>query len=303
MNQLVMSVLIWIVGGYALRKTGLVGAQIGLELTQIVLWLTLPPLVFTAVHGTALAGPDWAMPALAWLISLLAIGAGWAIAKMMALPPARTGAWVLALAFGNTTFLGYPIIGGLYPLPSPQLALAILYDQLGTTFAVNTMGATFASLMAGLAPKAGVLVSRIVRFPPLWALVLGLVCKDVALPKGLLAFLQSIGALTIPLMLLSMGTTLRFGQWRQAGALVVLATVIKLLVMPAVVWGIVSACGLPLPHRQAAVLEAAMPTMFYALTLALGFGLEVPLVINAIVLSTLLSFVTLPFWHFVVSGP
>lgn len=300
MQDLIFTLLFWVAGGYGLRKAGVVRPEAAADLTQLVLWLTLPPLIFTSLHGATLSGVDLVLPVVAWVASAAAMAGGWAIARTLALPPHRAGALVLALAFGNTTFLGYPLIAGLYPEPAPHLTLAILYDQLGATFAVNTLGVVFAGTLGGEAFDPRRVAVRLLRFPPLWALALGLGLRGVPLPSGLVGFLHGLGTLTVPLVLLSMGVSLRFGLWRQAGSLVAVAALAKLVAMPAGVWLAVTALGLPRAHVQAAVLEAAMPTMFYSLTLALGFGLEVPLVVNAIVLSTLLSAVTLPLWHMVV---
>jgi predicted permease len=241
------------------------------------------------------------MPALAWGLSLGALAASHALARRWRLSPARTGAFALATTFANTTFLGYPLIAGFFPPPAPHLPLAILYDQLGATFAINTIGAAYASTSGGELPTARVVFGRLTRFPPLWGLIAGLLLKDVAFPAPLWALLTQVGALTIPLMLLCMGVSLRLESWREGGKWVALAAGLKLLVLPACMYGAVTALDLPPAHAQAAVLEAAMPTMFYALTLAITFRLDVTLVINAIVFSTVLGFITVPGWHWLLS--
>jgi predicted permease len=288
------------VGGYVLRKSGLVRAEAAADLSRVVLWLTLPPLILTALHGVRLTAGDLAMPALAWGLSLLALGLGHLLVRVLKLPPARGGAFVLALAFANTTYMGYPIVSGFFPAPAPHLPLAILYDQLGATFAINTLGTAYAGAMAGNAPAPRTLLLQLLRFPPLWGLVLGLALRDVDLPTPLWTLLQGAGALTIPLMLLSMGLSLRFGLWREAGGLVAAVAGIKLVALPLAMFGAVWALGLPTPHAQTAVLQAAMPTMFYTMTLALAVGLDTTLVVNAIVLTTLLAGLTLPLWHHLV---
>lgn len=297
LTELFATVVFWVAGGYALRKAGVVRPEAAADVTQVVIWLTLPCLILASLHGAPLGGMDLAMPALGWALSIASVMLGWGLARALKLPPGRAGALILALAFGNTTFLGYPVIDGLFPPPAPQLTLAILFDQLGATFAVNTLGVAIASASAGIPVSVRALGGRLLRFPPLWALVVGLALHAAVLPVGLLGFLRTVGALTIPLMLLAMGTSLRFGLWRQAGGLVAIAAPIKLVVMPAAMFLVVTALGLPVPHRQAAVLEAAMPTMFYSLALAVAFELEVPLVVNTIVLTTLLSAFTLPLWR------
>ncbi|MDB5098959.1 MAG: Auxin Efflux Carrier [Cyanobacteria bacterium RYN_339] len=301
MTSLALAVAFWMLAGLLLRRAGLVRPEFANDITQLVLWVTLPPLIVTALHGVRLAGVDLAMPALAWGLSLGALGLAHALARSLRLSPARTGSFALAVTFANTTFLGYPLMTGFFPPPAPHLPLAILYDQLGATFAINTIGAAYASSAGGELPTARIVFGRLLRFPPLWGLIVGLLLKDVAIPAPCWTLLTGVGALTIPLMLLCMGLSLRLEHWREGGGLVALAAALKLVLLPLAMWGAVTALGLPPAHAQAAVLEAAMPTMFYALTLAITFRLDVTLVINTIVLSTALAFLTVPGWHALVT--
>jgi hypothetical protein len=301
MTALALAVAFWMLAGFGLRRAGLVRAELAGDITRLVLWVTLPPLIVTALHGVTLAGVDLAMPALAWALSLGALALSHALARALRLSPARAGAFALATTFANTTFLGYPLVAGFFPPPAPHLPFAILYDQLGATFAINTVGAAYASTAGGETPSARLVFGRLLRFPPLWGLVAGLVLKDASFPAPLWALLTGVGTLTIPLMLLCMGLSMRLERWREGGGLVLLASALKLGLLPLAMWGAVTALHLPAAHAQAAVLEAAMPTMFYALALAITFRLDVTLVVNTIVFSTLVGFATLPAWHWVVT--
>ncbi|MBS0644212.1 MAG: AEC family transporter, partial [Proteobacteria bacterium] len=73
-------------------------------------------------------------------------------------------------------------------------------------------------------------------------------------------------------------------------------TLVKLVVMPAVVYGIAVWCGLGPTGTVAAVVCAAVPTAKTAYMLAGAYRTEEPLVASAISLTTLLSIVTLLVW-------
>lgn len=303
MLELFTFVLAAVASGYALRKAGVVRAELAKDLNQLVFYLTLPPLVFMALHGAALSWDMLTMPALGWGLSLAGLALGLGVARALKLPPGKAGALVVAVAFGNTTFFGYPIIEGLYGREA--LTLAVFYDLLGTTLAVNLLGtavaAAFASRMAsrpGEAPAPGWLaMRRLALFPPIWALALGLILRGLTLPPLLTGVLEQLGALTVPLIMISIGLSLQFRHWRQDWPLVAFAAASRLVLLPLAMWAAVRGLGLPAAYVQVAVMEAAMPTMFFSLTLALLFGLEVNVVVNAIMASTLLSFLTLPLWH------
>ncbi len=298
MADLVALVLAMIAGGYALRKLGLLPEDAARHLNLIVFYLTLPALIFSALHRSELQWSLLWMPLVAWAACLLGLAIGWLTGRLLRLDDRTLGSWMLAIAFANTTFFGYPIIEGYFG--TRHLTLAIFYDLLGATLAVNSAGALVAAKLGGGPVRTRELFGRLLRFPPLWGLVLGLGLHGVALPATLGNLLERIGDLTTPLIMLSIGLSLQFRHAARQWPLTLGATALKLVVMPALVWGLVLALGLPTDFRQAAVMEAAMPTMLYAFSLALLFGLELPLVLNTIVASIVLSFLTLPLWHWLL---
>ena len=97
-----------------------------------------------------------------------------------------------------------------------------------------------------------------------------------------------------------MGLALRLNYWRHQWRLALVASGVKLIVGPLAVWGIARTLGLPPAFQEAAVMEAAMPTMFYSLNLVLFFGLDAPFILNVIALSSLLGTITLPAWFWVL---
>ena len=298
MTDLIVLVVVTIAGGYGLRKLGLLPEDAAKHLNTIVFYLTLPALIFNALHRAELHWSLLWMPLIAWGTSLLGLGLGWASGKLLKLPDRTLGSWMLAIAFANTTFFGYPIIEGFFG--TKHLTLAIFYDLLGATLAVNTVGTLVASGTGGSKLKLGAQVQHLLRFPPLWGLALGLALHGLALPGTVEHVLDRLGSLTTPLIMLSIGLSLQFRHASRGWPLTLAATGMRLILIPALAWGILALLGLPIAYQQAAVMQAAMPTMLFAFSLALLFGLEIPLLINTIVASILLSFVTLPLWHWLL---
>lgn len=295
MARLIPFVALVVAAGYLLRKLGLVRGEAARDLTQIVFYVTLPPLIFTNLHGGEVDLSMLAMPAVAWAHALVGLALGWGLARLTRLPPRRAGAVMLAAAFGNTTYFGYPVIQGFYG--TSHLTLAIFYDLLGATIAANTLGVFTAARFGTGELHPSRILGRLLRFPPIWALGLGLVLRGVALPPLVLELLSRLGEVTVPLIMLSIGLSLELRHWRTAWPVVLAVAVLRLAVLPLLVLVGVRLVGLPTAYQQTAVLQAAMPTMFFSLTLALLFDLEVRIVVNAIMVTTLASFATLPLWH------
>jgi predicted permease len=295
MERVLVFFVTMVVAGYVLRRLGLMRTEAAKDLNQLVFYLTLPPLIFMAMHGARLDLTMAALPALGWGMSFASLGLALLLARVLRLPREQVGAFMLAMGFANTTFLGYPLIQGFYG--EGHLTLAILYDLLGTTLAVNTLGVAVASAAGGAPASPSAIVRRLLLFPPIWALVLGLVCHGMPLHPVLEELLRRLGDLTTPLIMFALGLSLQFSQWRKDLGLVGLVAVGRLLVLPAIALVVTRLMGLPVAYQQAVVLQAAMPTMFYSLTLAMVFGLETTLVVNAIMVTTVLSVATLPLWH------
>ncbi|HEY9856606.1 MAG TPA: AEC family transporter [Stenomitos sp.] len=298
MPDLIVLVVATISGGYLLRKLGLLPEDAAKHLNLIVFYLTLPALIFNALHRAELQWSLLWMPLIAWATCLLGLALGWASGKLLRLSDRSLGSWMLAIAFANTTFFGYPIIEGFFG--QHHLTLAIFYDLLGATLAVNTIGALVGSRMSGGTLRPGEQLTRLLRFPPLWGLVLGLGLHGLVVPPLVEHLIDRLGGLTTPLIMLSIGLSLQFRHATKEWPLTLAASFARLVLIPAIVWLVLGRLGLPVAFQQAAVMQSAMPSMLYAFSLALLFGLEIPLVINTIVASIVLSFVTLPLWHWIL---
>lgn len=295
MVDVLLFFIVMVSAGYVLRRAGLMQPETAKDLNNVVFYLTLPPLIFLALHGASLSVSMLVLPAIAWALSLFVLGAAFAVAKLLKLPRRVAGAFILAVGFANTTFLGYPIIQGFYG--TGHLTLAILFDLLGATMAVNTLGVLVASSTGEGTMRMAAIARRLLGFPPIWALVAGLALHGVALPGAIESLLKNLGSLTTPLIMLALGLSLQFRHWRAHLPLVGMVAVGRLVLLPIVGLGIARLLGLPTAYEQVVVMQSAMPTMFYSLTLAMVFGLESTLVVNAIMVTTVLSFATLPLWH------
>ncbi|MNY12768.1 Membrane transport protein [compost metagenome] len=235
------------------------------------------------------------MPAIAWFSILLGMGIGWGLARLGGLPRSQAGALMLLMSLGNTAFIGYPVLSAVY---GPEhLTLGIFYDQLGMWIALNTVGIAIASSAGGAAVRPQDLVRKLLCFPPLYAVILGFALHGLAIPDWLDGAMQRIADMTTLLIMFSLGLALRPSNWRQDSRLVGAVVLVRLVVIPLVVWGLVKILGLPLAFQQTAVLQAAMPTMLSCLTLAVLYELDVMLVVNGLMATIFCSLVTLPIWY------
>lgn len=253
------------------------------QLTPIVTMIGTPCLVVSTLLG---ADPDPAilgqMLVAGALAHLAAGGLGWLVLRLGGLP-VRT--FLPALAFPNNGNMGLPLC--LFAFGQEGLALAIGY------FTVSAVG----QFTAGYAIAAGTFdPGRLLRAPIIWAVAIAvaLMLGDVAPPAWAMNTVDLIGGLTIPLMLLALGVSLARLEVRRLAAPLVLS-VVRIAGGTAIGLAVVWAMDLEGAARGVVILQAAMPTAVFNYLFAQLHGNRPEEVAGMVVVSTLLSFATLPF--------
>ncbi|HWU76248.1 MAG TPA: AEC family transporter [Rhodanobacter sp.] len=238
--------------------------------------------------------PMWITFGGAWLLfGLLGPKLGWS--------RQRTGALILVCGLGNTSFMGYPLIQALQG--KSGLALAVIADQLGCFPVLASAGIVVASVYAGRTPQPGLIVRRIVTFPPFIALLIGIVVGQAGgWPELLDGVFAPIGATLTPLALFSVGLQFKFhpGQ-RQLGA-VGLGLGWKLLLAPLLCWSVGVAAGVAGQVLTVGVLQVAMAPMVSAAILADEYELEPNLANTVLGAGIVLSLLTIPLGNWLLGG-
>ncbi|MCL5059181.1 MAG: AEC family transporter [Candidatus Thermoplasmatota archaeon] len=213
--------------------------------------------------------------------------------------PAR-GAILLASGFGNVLFFGYPFLttvfgesGARYPFFADMLATTPLVWLLGVWIAFR----------CGKHTEHASFLAMWLKLPPVWGFAAGIAVNlSGAALDPLVEAARWAGSPTIPLMLFVLGLTIPWHDLRPQKAVFV-ALGIKLALMPLLALGISLAWpGALTEPGEAAVLEAAMPTMVMVIALADRFGLDTRLAGLIMGWSTLAGLVTLPFWLWLLKG-
>jgi hypothetical protein len=277
-----------------LRPGGLDAVQTRKVVTGVVYYLLLPALVLLVLWQAEL-GLDSLRIALAAAVGVLAaLLLSAAFCRLCGMPGPVTGAVMLAAAFPNATYLGLPVLEGLFG-PWAR-GIAIQYDLFACTPLLLTVGILVAQRLGG---GANFVWFGFLRVPALWAALLALVLKlgGVAMPALLAGALERLSSGVVPLMLLALGMSLRMDvlHSRRAGALLPIV-VIQLFIMPALVWGVAGGSGLEGEVLTAVVLEGAMPSMVLGIVICERYGLDTALFAAATTVTTLLCFFTLPLW-------
>ncbi|MCP4721936.1 MAG: AEC family transporter [Desulfobacteraceae bacterium] len=268
-------------------------------LNQYVIWISFPATVLLKLNGLAFDPSLLVLALVPWTLVFLSGGGVILISRVLGWDRPLTGAVMLSVALGNTSFFGYPAVAAF--LGEENLKYAILYDQLGSFLALATFG-TIVMSVYGRSTKISVkmILLRIVCFPPFSALVLGLLLARVPIPPTPLFMLKGLSSTLVPLVIFSVGSQLRFCQPLSSVGPILITMGLKMIVSPIIALGLLMGLGISGPVFQVAIFEAAMPSMVMAGILAAAGNLRADVANAAIGYGILLSFVTLPLLYWLI---
>lgn len=197
--------------------------------------------------------------------------------------------------FGNVLFMGYPLLHFLFGDEGGRYAA--FADMGATTPLLWSLGVWVAIQLGGQASHSDNPVKTWLMLPPVWSFIVGIALNLTGWEIApLLGAGRFIGQATVPVMLLMLGLSIPWHQLTPNRAVLAIA-MFKLLVLPCAVW-LTSLLWFKTLHEAqiAAVIEASVPTMLMALSIADRYKLDVEAVALTIAWSTLLFLFTLPLW-------
>ncbi len=281
--------------GVLLRLSGRLPDSAPKALGGWVINVALPASALNAVHGIEING-EWLLAAASpWLGVLLAMILLIPLARACRWSRQRLGALLLVAGWGNTSFVGLPMIAAF--AGHQWLGLGLFIDLFGSYLALSTLGIAIATVCSKGSLSWRESAWRIVSFPPFVAIVLALSTNHLARPEWLDGLLEALASTLTPLALAAVGYAIRLD--RLGGRLAPLAAGLgyRLAIAPLALFGLFLALGQhDDPVARVAVLEMAMPPMLGASIIAANHDLEPDLVALLIGIGIPLSMLTAPFW-------
>ena len=265
-------------------------------INQLVLYVLLPALVFRTVMESRLDALFLQIPAVAAIGVLGCLAIGFVVFHFLPIPGPTKGAMMLGSAFGNVTYLGLPVLLGIFPGRTEQVAEVSVLFEITKSSLNLTLGAMIAIAYGSQEPITFRNTLReALKLRPVWALAVALAWKASGVPcPDLVLNAASILAVTVSgLMMLSLGMALRFKR-PHLMALALPVAVIKLAISPLIVFAATGPVGLSGVYGTAAVLEGAMPSQLLSFIIAGKFRLDEETLAFVIMVDTILAFVTLP---------
>lgn len=301
MYETLLSFGLIILTGVAFRRLrigGLNADSLRQSINITVLNIFLPALCIKIIYTSKIDIEMLLVPATAWITIISTLLISFSVYKFlgrkMHIKPSEKGVLILSAAFGNVSYLGLPVLTGLYGYEAAKYAL--FYDLLASTPLLWLVGAPMASRY-GENKKLQIRESlkTIISLPPIWGIFAGIVLNvtNTPLPAFVQKALGMFGDLVVPLMIFSIGLALTLPKVKHAYTIIP-AVVIKLAMVPFISFITAYFLGLKGNALASCLIEGAMPTMVLSLLIAARFKLDASMSAFIIVVTTFLSFITLP---------
>ena len=261
------------------------------NLNQIIVFSSFPATVFLSMIVVDFSAFSGFSVLAVWVVQIICALLVLICAKLLHWPKAVLGAFLLVCVLGNTSFLGFPLVTAF--LGKTALPYAVFYDQFGSFLALSIFLPIIIALFSGqTSPHWLVLISRVLRFPPFIALLLGLLCHGVRLPLWLNTTLEFIALTMAPLAALVIG--LQFKLDFTDCNMLFTGLCIKMIVPPIIVWILAQMLMPNVIEYKATLLQSAMPPMMTASILVMAAGLATRTVSALLSMGMLFSLLTLP---------
>lgn len=284
--------------GYALRRAFPIDQA---SLNRVMIYGLSPALIFVSLLRADLAGGD-ALRMVGLAVGLVVVMGALtlALAWPLGLRGGDLSAILLVSLFMNT---------GNYGLPAARFAFGeegftqALFYFIAQSIMAQTLGVAVAAA-GGAAGGKGMLresLRRVLRMPQVYAVLAALLIRstgfdlttDGGAAGGLFNGVALLSEAALPLMLLILGMQLGAGVPIEQPGLVAFATGLRLLISPALAYGLALALGIHGLSLAVGVMLAGMPTAVNTAILAIEFDSRPTLVVGTVVASSLASLATL----------
>lgn len=236
-----------------------------------------------------------------WIGIFFAIIFFYILGKIFSWKHSVIGALIMCAGFGNTSFIGIPVIQALYG--EEGLKTVMLVDQPGF-IALSTVGILVANFYSGSKDSLLKHLTKIIKFPPFIAFIIALILNafSIEIPKEIDETLLKLGSTTVPLALVSVGSQMKWKKIeKQEGFYLFLGLTFKLILYPLLILVLYKYFFLQNGKIiDISVLESAMAPMITAAIIAEAHNLDSKICNLMVAIGIPLSFVTLAIWHYIL---
>jgi hypothetical protein len=306
----VVPIFVLILLGWLLVRTNYLNTTVGEALGEFVFRVAVPVLLFrTIAEADFRDGSPWPL----WVAYFSGVAVTWTLGHLAATlffkKDARIGVLAgVSSAFANTVFIGLPLVSrsvgeeGVVALsillsvhlPVMMIAGTILMERAERKTS-GKPGQSPLTLLKGI-------LRNLVRNPLVIGLVLGALVHLIGIPLGgpVKIVVDQLASVAAPAALVSIGMAVdKYGLAGNTG-LASITSALKLIVLPATVYGACLLLGLNSNWTAALVLTSSVPTGVNAWLIANHFNVGHGLASSTITVTTALGVLSVSAWAYIL---
>ena len=278
--------------GAGLAHIKFLGREFMNDLNKLAFWIALPALLFiSANHASEPGSQTWLLLGVIVVATFAIIALAWGLSFLLRMPSTVRGTLMQSAFRGNLAYIGIPVLAYILAGDSRAMATAVIVMVL--------LMATY-NILAVIVLQTGThaggtdwrkVARSILTNPLMLAGLLGLIVPllGIAVPSFIDRALQSLGAAAVPIALLCIGGSLATTPLRGRRSWITAAALLKVAILPLMVYGLSRFAGLGLAEQRIALIFASCPTAAASFVMAKQMGGDEALASGSIALSTVLS--------------
>lgn len=287
--------------GYIIKKAGVITGKHVEGMSSLITNVTFPCLIIVSMQMEfsmeILNNCKYAIIIFSCIIATAMIMSRIA-SKKAKLPPEQSGIFAFMLMFGNTGFIGFPVLSGLFG--QEALLYGALCDAVYNIF-MFTVGISIIKPAGEKRDKKAMIKQTIKESlnPCFFGLVIGLILfiGRISLPEIIGAPMESIGNITSPLAMMVIGSHLADMNFKELlkAKHAYIVCLLKLIVTPLI--GIIFVkliIGTSSLLASTIIIESAMPVAMCSVIFSEQYKADVNFAVKGVMLTTVMCIVTIP---------
>jgi predicted permease len=291
-----------------LKKLNILKKDDSLLFSRIVLYITLPALIFSSLAQRAFTSEFLMMAGMMTFVELLIMALAWLFAKLFKFDSGKTGALILVSSFGMTTMLGYPLIRQVFPGNTLAMEEAVITSEFGVGLLLFIMGPLIAMYYGKTKVEGKILIQSVRKFfvsPIFISLIAGILIslipqqnKDFI--KPVIHFFGLIGNANLLMVTFTIGLLIEIKKAKSIYLFLAIAIVLKLIIKPLLAIIITQSQVFSEMMREIILIETALPSAILTVVFAKQYNCRPDLVSLAIMTTLILSLASVSLMFYIL---
>jgi malate permease and related proteins len=297
--ETITPIFLIIIFGMALQRKGFLKSHFIEETNRFIFLFPLPALIFSGIAKSSMQDVTVAHIAVAVIPTIAILGIAFGIGLAIGLRQGRLGSFMQVVFHGNVSYIGLAVL--FYMMGEEGLKKGSIL--VGVLVLVNNgLAIAVLSWISGQHRSLKKALLSIVASPVIIATFAGLLVlySGIAVPGVMMKSMVMLANIALPLALILIGASISMGTILQSLKYTILASALKLFLLPALALVFCEIVHIPPKEALPAIILLATPTAITSYIMARELGGDSDLASGTVTLSTLLSPLAFVLWIWVV---